>query len=660
MADDSDDFEPHLGRARARGRRRSGRYLARVVAAANPARGGGAFPTGRKPAFRGSRTGRGAGIGRLLASRDTSARFRRRVVVKARIARLAGKGAANALAHMRYLQRDGTTREGAPGTLYARNSDAADGKAFHARGTGDRHQFRFIVAPEDGAEYADLKPLVRRLMARAEIDLGTRLEWVAVDHFNTGRPHAHVIVRGVDDKGEDLVISRDYLSRGLRERAGELVDLDLGPRTTREIARAMTREIAAERLTEIDRRLIAAADDERLVSAHGTGAFEHSLRAGRLATLARMGLAEPVGAGRFRLDPQLTAALTRMGERGDIVRTMQRAFTAARVARAASEQAIYDPAAAGAGPLFGRLFARGLADEHRDRHFLIVDALDGRSHYVALGREGAEGIGEGMIVRVDPLPPGVRAADRTIAAVAAGNGGRYDADAHMRFDAGATPSFVSAHVRRLEAMRRAGHGAEREVDGSWRIARDHLERAADYEAARVRDRPVKVALISPRSLEALVNADAATWLDRRLGNATAPLPREAGFGAELASAERRRRQWLIDEGLGEQRDGAFSLLPGALEQLRRRELLRVAQGLSGELGLAFGEAEPGEPIAGFYRRRMDLLSGRFALIERAYDFTLVPWREVLEGQIGKKVSGVMRGEGINWTIGRGRASPSIG
>jgi hypothetical protein len=349
-----------------------------------------------------------------------------------------------------------------------------------------------------------------------------------------------------------------------------------------------------------------------------------------------------------------------MGERGDIIRTMQRAFAAARVQRAAADQAVYDPAARDAAPLVGRVLARGLADEHRDRHFLIVDSIDGRSHFVALGREAAEGIGEGLIVRIDPVRAQVRAADRVVAAVAAANGGRYDIDAHLRFDASATQAFAEAHVRRLEAIRRLTGGVEREADGRWRIAPDHLERAAEYEAARAKARPVAVALLSAQPLAQLPEAEPATGLEVRLGDAAAAPPREAGFGGELADAERRRRQWLIDVGLGQEGDNGFRLRPGAIEQLRRRELLRVTQGLAGELGLPFAEAEVGERIAGTYGRRLDLLSGRFALIECAHDFTLVPWREVLERHVGKEVSGVMRGDGISWTVGRGRTGPSIG
>jgi hypothetical protein len=212
----------------------------------------------------------------------------------------------------------------------------------------------------------------------------------------------------------------------------------------------------------------------------------------------------------------------------------------------------------------------------------------------------------------------------------------------------------------LEAIRRASSDVERESDGSWRIAPDHLERVAAYEAAQVSDRPVAVGLLSAQPLEKLAGADAATWLDTRLADQQAASVREAGFGAELAAAERQRRRWLVDQGLATEDTEGVRLMRGAIEQLHRRELLRVGASLSREVGRPFGEAAAGERVEGVYRRRVDLVSGRFALIERAHDFTLVPWRPVLERHVGKPVSGLMRGESISWVIGRSRSGPLIG
>ena len=653
---DDDKFEPRLGRTRARKSKGGRKYLALVVAAAR--RSG--LRTGiRNRRFDGSRIGRGAGIGRVLSSRDRFASSRsRRVVVKTRLVRLAGKGLGAAGAHLRYIQRDGVTRDGDPGRLYSGGQDVADGRAFLERCGEDRHQFRFIVSAEDAAQIAELKPFVRRLMTQMEEDLGTRLDWVAVDHFNTGYPHTHIMLRGVDDRGENLVIAREYIAHGLRERAGQIVTLDLGPRTDLEIEQRLRRDVSEERLTAIDRQLLRDADEGRIVAAGRSDPFRQALRAGRLQKLGKLGLAEELDGGRWRLAEGMEDALRRMGERGDIIRTMQRELGARQLDRPLADRVIHEPGAS--GPVVGRVVLRGLSDELQDRHYLIVDGIDGRSHYVDIGRgEAVEPLAEGAIVRMVPRAAAVRQVDRTIAEIAAANGGRYDVEAHLRHDPEASQAFAETHVRRLEAMRRAIGGVEREPDGSWIIAPDHLDRAAAYEARQLRDRPVTVEMLSAVPLERLPRADAATWLDREL-IAGAPEPvRDAGFGGEVRAAQAVRRQWLLTEGLAEARDGGTVYRAGMVETLRRRELLRVAGQLSDELGLPFVETKAGERIEGTLRRAVDMTSGRYALIERSREFTLVPWREVLERHVGKSVSGILRGDGINWTLGRGRSGPVI-
>lgn len=660
--DDDDSLTPRLGRQRQQRIKPTRRYLGRVLAAAHLAGGSALGKTAGKGRFTGSRNGRGAGVGRLLVSRGgQGAAGRRRVIIKASIVRLAGKGASAAAAHLRYVQRDGTTRDGERGRLYGRDSDAVDGAEFNKSLVGDRHQFRFIVSPEDGHQYEDLKPLARRLMARMEQDLGTELDWVAVDHFNTGHPHTHIVVRGKDRSGADLVIAKDYLTVGLRERAADLVELDLGPRTEREITQSLRAEIDRERLTSIDRALLKSADPERIVVGYDANPFEQSLRAGRLAKLERLGLAQPVGAGRFLLAPDLGETLRQMGERDDIIRTLQREFSRRGLAPAPAEQAIYDPKSPGARPLLGRVAAHGLADEHEDRHYLIVDATDGRSHYVAIGRGDAVDaeMSPGAIIRIEPTRAEIREVDRTIARVAAASGGHYDVEAHQRHDSSASEAFVGAHIRRLEAMRRAGGYVEREPSGRWLIAGDHLQQVEAWEKGSQRDRPVSVEILSRQPLEKLIDAEAATWIDRELVSGSPEPLRAAGFGQEVHNAQTQRRQWLVAQGFAKE-IGGDTMFPGSMiGTLQRRELLRVAGQLSAELKLPFVQVSKGEPIEGICRRSVDLVSGRFALIERARDFTLVPWRPVLEKQIGKPVSGLMRGDGISWTIGRGKGGPAI-
>ena len=160
-----------------------------------------------------------------------------------------------------YLKREGVTRDGADARMFDARSDDADAKAFAERCEEDRHHFRFIVSPEDAAELEDLRTFTRELMKDVERDLGTRLDWVAVDHWNTDNPHIHVLIRGRADDGQDLVISREYISRGFRDRAAERVTLELGPRSEQEIRAALEKEVEAERWTSLDRALRDISDE---------------------------------------------------------------------------------------------------------------------------------------------------------------------------------------------------------------------------------------------------------------------------------------------------------------------------------------------------------------------------------------------------------------
>lgn len=656
-----DEFEPRLGKMRATTMRRGRSYMSQVLRAANLA-GGIRALTGGQSRFNGSRIGRGSGVGRVLGSRDRFSAFRqRRVIVKSRIVKLGGpRGMDAARAHMRYIQRDGVTREGAPGQLYAAEQDRADGPAFLERADGDRHQFRFIVSPEDGAGYENLRPVTRRLMAQMEQDLGTKLDWVAVDHFNTGHPHTHIIVRGRDERGADLIIARDYITQGIRERAAELVSLDLGPRTDLEIEARLRHEIAQERLTGIDRHLIRDMDADRVVTAADRDPFQQSMRAGRLQVLGRLGLASEIAPGRWVLAGGFDDTLKRMGERGDIIRTLQRSFADRGLARAAADYAIFDPAMRPTHPIVGRVVERGLSDELNDRHYLIVDAADGRSHYVDIGKGEMTGlIPNGAIVRIEPKPTDPRPVDRAIAKIATANGGRYSIDIHLRHDRSATETYAQTHVRRLEAMRRIMGNIEREADGAWIIASDHIERAAAFEAHQAKAAPVIVDTLSGLPLDQQIGTDGATWLDRELTAEQSEPLRDAGFGSAARAALVARRQWLIGQGLAREEEGRTIYRANLLATLRQRELARVAGQLSDELGLGYAEAKPGQRIEGIYRRPVDLASGRYALIEKAREFTLVPWRPVLERHLDRQMSGVMKGDAINWTIGRGRGGPSI-
>jgi type IV secretory pathway VirD2 relaxase len=233
---------------------------------------------------------------------------------------------------------------------------------------------------------AELKPFVRDLMRQMETDLGTRLDWVAVDHFNTGHPHSHIVVRGKDDQDKDLVIARDYIAHGIRARASELITRELGPESELESLRKLENEVGAERFTRLDRAILRDASDGTLSLAAkpGRDLSQHAMRMGRLRTLEQMGLAKETAPGVWRIMPEMEPALRRMGERGDIIKTMHRDLVAAGIHRAAGENVIFD-GQAGPARVVGRLVAEGVSDELHDRRYVIVDGIDGRTHYADLG-----------------------------------------------------------------------------------------------------------------------------------------------------------------------------------------------------------------------------------------------------------------------------------
>src|SRR3546814_15040001 len=135
--------------------------------------------------------------------------------------------------------------------------------------------------------------------------------------------------RGPEDRGANLVIAREYISHGIRERAMRLATLDLGPRTDLEIEARLREDSGAERLTTIDRRLVRDMDENRIVGASDSDPSQQSLRAARLQKLGQLGLADKLGNGRWRIADGIEDTLRRMWARGDIIRTMQRHLTAA-------------------------------------------------------------------------------------------------------------------------------------------------------------------------------------------------------------------------------------------------------------------------------------------------------------------------------------------
>ena len=384
MSGSGEDFRVRPGRIRSTRAGISKSFVNQVLRAAK--RAGHTAPQSGpgKPTGLGRST---FGRGRLAFSRNRLFTPNRRVVVKARVARHQGHAfrSAPVSAHVAYLKREGVTRDGEKARMFNAESDRADDAGFADRTKDDRHHFRFIVSPEDAAEMTDLRAFTRDLARQMEADLGTRLDWIAVDHWNTDNPHVHLLVRGVDDTGKDLVISRDYISRGLRSRAEELVSIELGPKPEHEIRSALERDVSAERWTRLDAEIRMAADETGYIDLRPEhpGAADPETRLlmiGRLQHLEKMGLAAPAGPGEWVVGLEAERSLRDLGMRGDIIKTMHRAFTDSGFERGLADYVIDTGPAT--SPIIGRLVDKGLHDELTGEAYAVIDGTDGRAHHV--------------------------------------------------------------------------------------------------------------------------------------------------------------------------------------------------------------------------------------------------------------------------------------
>jgi len=573
---DEHEFRIRPGRIRSTRAQQARPFIAQALAAAKKA-GGGVSRSGRVTAPNRSRFGRGqratVQANRLITNRTRGA------VVKARVVRHSPRSAPMGT-HLDYLRRDGVTRDGEKARLFGPGTEDADGRAFAERCDDDRHHFRFIVSPDDAPDMSDLRSFTRDLVSQMETDLGTRLDWVAVDHWNTAHPHVHLIVRGVRDDGQDLVISRDYIKEGMRDRARDLITQELGPRTDHDIHRTLESQIEAERWTQLDRQLVRDAGKFGIVDLAPPAGRQpdefHALKVGRLRTLEILGVAGQVGHAQWFIKPEAETVLRELGERGDIIKRMHRALTERGIERGSASYVL-----AGESldvPVIGRLIERGLDDKLRGSAYAVVDGVDGRTHHIKLPHLDAAG----------DSPPG---------------------------------SIVE--LRSYE-----------DAQGTRRVA---LAVRADLD------------------LGAQVGATGATWLDRQ-AIAREPIAlSDSGFGAEVRQAMDERAEHLIGENLAERQGGRVVFARRLLNTLRNRELRAVGEQLAAETGMPFNRAGSGEYVAGTYRQRLALASGRFAMLDDGLGFQLVPWSPSLEKQIGRHVSGVARDDGgVDWDFGRKR------
>lgn len=631
-------FTPRLGRIRDNGAP-AGKRLSRQLNKA----GARLSKTSRKSAFTGARYGTG-GAARTSGSRHRhlSRQQMRRVIVKVHIARARGAGPGLFRAHVSYLQRDGVDREGEGGVLYDRDQEGISPREFLQRSEHDGHQFRIIVSPEDGARMGDLKQGARELMTRMERDVGRRLDWVAVDHHNTGHPHTHIVVRGRDARMKDVVIARDYLTKGLREAAEELATQRLGPRRTLEIAGARQKQVDQDRWTGLDHEIETRLENSAFSpgDAHSSKErFNRSLRLARIRHLEKIGLAERDGTLSWKMKQGWQEQLKRRGRRGDIIRSLASEFGE----REPDIRFVQDRAK-DAAPIRGIVKAYGPEDELRDTRYLLVEDFDGGIWHVPSAAVDLHARPpQGAVVELSPSRAMARASDKAIAKVAEQTGGIWSEALHARHDPGSKSAYHLTLKRRLEALRRAGIG-ERLATGEWHIGEQFLQRAGAYEAQR--SGGVEISVLSWLSPEAQVDRIGSTWIDDLSDRKATKLQGLKGLKA-------RRQNWLRVQGyLG---GDHAELNEEQKTKLRALELKRESEAIATASGRAAVQLVKGDWFDGKLEGHVDLAAGRMAIIGNAKEFTLVPWRNSLGRQMGRELTIKRTASDIGWSVDIGRS-----
>ncbi|MFG1270445.1 relaxase/mobilization nuclease domain-containing protein [Xanthobacter versatilis] len=572
MANDR-EFRVRPGRIRSSRAQRARPFIAQALAAAQKA-GGHVSRSGRISSGTRSYFGRGRAAS-IVANRLLTGRSRI-VVIKTRVVRHTVR-AAPLSAHLSYLRREGVTRDGEKARLFGPGAEEGDGRAFAERCADDRHHFRFIVSPEDAADMADLRSFAHDLVSQMQKDLGTKLDWVGVDHWNTDNPHLHILVRGRTDDSQDLVISRDYIKEGMRARAQDLITQELGPRTDLDIHRAVERQVEAEGWTQLDRQLLR---DQREAGVIGVARDRESapdaflpVKVGRLRKLEALGLADEIGPGQWLIDEKAEATLRALGERGDIIKRMHRALTTQGIERGTASYVLAGESLD--APIIGRLVDRGLDDELKCTAYAVVDGVDGRTHHIRLPDLDAAGDGTPRsIVELRRFEDG-RGQRRIALAV------RSDLDIDRQVTAsGATWLDRQALSRAPASLSEGGFGAE---------VREAMDRRADHLVREgLAERQGQRVTFARDLIETLRRREVDTLGEKIAVENGLPF-RRSGNGEYVSGIYRRRmtlasgRFAMLDDGLG------FQLVPWtpSLEKQLGKHVSGVARA-DGGIDWSFG------------------------------------------------------------------------
>lgn len=539
-----------------------------------------------------------------------------------------GGSGANLGAHISYVSRRGAGEEGSKAILFDKENEGINGAEFFERSRDDRHHFRMIISPEKGHDIDDFQSYVRDVMVKAEKDLGTDLDWVSAVHYDTDDIHAHVIIRGVNDRNQDLVIARDYIAFGFRSRAQERATELMGERSVDDIQKSIEKEVEALRVTSLDRFIENNMDADRAIDVRKENNFGKSQHyeqviKGRLRYLESTGLASQYPPGVYTLEEGYRDTLYNLQSRGDILRQLHGKVDEQQL----ESLSLYSIKSGESEIIEGFVREGGFSDEISDKRYLVIEDMDTHLHYVPVGTNTrADDMKKGALIRIRPRDRSSGKADYNIDAQARANGGIYDAGRHLShiekeqgyIEADKRQSYLDAHLKRLETLEQNG-AAEKLDDGLYRVPDDVIAKG-EIITAEINERESKrfypnIDVLSKEPLDQLVGQEKKTWLDKELYKQSISKPSLERMGDEVRSALEKRKEWLVSRDLAFiQSNGGFALRDYALRDLSNLEIRRTAEKFAKDFKVKFEESKVKENTQYRYLGYAQLESGCWAIV----------------------------------------------
>jgi Protein of unknown function (DUF3363) len=339
--------------------------------------------------------------------------------------RRSGSGLAR---HTGYLARDSASKDGERGTFFDAQHERVDGRSVTREWEGDRHHFRLILSPEKGYEITDMRAYVRDVMQRVERDVGTKLDWIAIEHHNTDNPHTHILFRGKDEQGQDPILRREYIGYGIRQRASEAATDLLGERTEREMEQAREKEVQAERFTSLDRSIERHMDQQHVIDVSpdaqiGWRRSDRPLVIARLQWLESIDLAEKIHGTKWQLGPDFKRQLMELGAHHDIIKELYGSL---------GNQSMYVSREPIDHAISGEVVALGRVDEITDRRFVVIREEAGTMRYARVqDGEAYQSLNIGDVAQLGRGAQERRGIAQEIVAQAKANDGIYSTTKHL-------------------------------------------------------------------------------------------------------------------------------------------------------------------------------------------------------------------------------------